>query len=73
MRLYRDVTLCRALELSSTDYIRLRRISRIDPFLRPDAALVFCDLVEMVRASGFDIATLAYLMLHELIQQRPSC
>lgn len=71
LRLYREVTLCRALGVSASDYIRLRRISGIDPFLRPDSCLMFCDLVDLIHDSGFDIRGLAYLLLHETDESVP--
>ena len=64
--LYRYSVLSRSLSrLSISDLIALKTLSGIDPFLHPPAAKAFIEMFEKVRASGFKIAELKYLLRGE--------
>jgi hypothetical protein len=62
--LYRHVALARALRLSVGDLLTLQILSGLDPFDRQhvDVTLRFVHLAAKVRASGFKIAELDYLL-----------
>lgn len=64
--LYRYSLLSRGLSrLSISDLIALKTLSRVDPFLHPPATKGFIEMFEKVRASGFKIAELKYLLRGE--------
>lgn len=65
-RIQRIVSLSRALKLSVRELLSLRAMIGIDPFDRKDMAATqrFIETVRAVRASGFGIAELDYLLRH---------
>ena len=63
-RLYRTVSLAKALKLSIREYLSLRSQSEIDPFENPARARRFVDVVIKVKAAGFGIFELEYLLWH---------
>ena len=65
--LYRTVSLAKALKLSLRDFLSLRILSGINPFDAQDiaATIRFVEMAELVRASGFSIAELDYLLRHQ--------
>jgi hypothetical protein len=63
--LYRYAILAQSLQLTIADMLRARTMFG-DPFASPDVTLWFVRRVAAVRASGFDVATLAYLLRHDI-------
>jgi hypothetical protein len=63
--LYRHAVLAQSLQLSISDLLRAR-VMFGDPFASPETTLWFVRRVAAVRASGFDIATLSYLLRHDI-------
>ncbi len=63
-KLFRTVSLCKALRLSIKDFTSARVLAGIDPFTQTQNALLFVDAVETIRASGFSIEQLDYLLRH---------
>jgi len=69
-RLYQATTLAKALKLSITDYVSVRGLTGIDPFIPGQTAetIQFIEQVQLIQASGFSIPTLNYLLRHEFFQ-----
>ena len=65
-RLYKASTLAKALKMTLPDYVLLRALSGIDPFDDAAATDSFIKRARLVRQSGFDLATLDYLLRHRL-------
>ncbi len=68
-RLYRHVSLSRALRLSISDYLRIQALSGIDPFVPNNSwgirsGNAFIDAVGQIRAPGVGITELDYLLRH---------
>jgi hypothetical protein len=63
-RLYRHATLARRIKLSVADYLSVLALSAADPVATPVASLLFAELVDAIRSSGFTIAQLEYLLRH---------
>jgi peptidoglycan hydrolase-like protein with peptidoglycan-binding domain len=63
-RLYKATTLAKALKISIRDYVALRAITGIDPFDVIAATESFVERARQVSESGFDTATLDYLLRH---------
>lgn len=76
-KLYRVVSLARALKLTIPEYLSIRKLSGLDPFapITPApprapapataATLLFVEKVKALRASGFTIEELEYLLRHD--------
>jgi hypothetical protein len=65
--LYREASLAEALNLSVRDFLSLSYLSGIDPFDPENigtATIRFVEAEELVRASGFTIEELNYLLCH---------
>jgi peptidoglycan hydrolase-like protein with peptidoglycan-binding domain len=62
--LYKTTTFARALKLQLSDLNTLRAITGMDPFTGPAATESFATRTRLVRESGFDLATLDYLLRH---------
>ncbi|MGC1121819.1 MAG: neuraminidase-like domain-containing protein [Candidatus Methanofastidiosia archaeon] len=65
--LYREASLAEALNLSVRDFLSLIHLSGIDPFDPENigtATIRFVEAAELVRASGFTIEELNYLLCH---------
>jgi peptidoglycan hydrolase-like protein with peptidoglycan-binding domain len=69
-RLYQATTLAKALKLSITDYVSVRALTGIAPFVsgQTAATMQFIEQVQLIRSSGFSISTLNYLLRHEFLQ-----
>lgn len=70
-QLYRIVTFSKAMKLSIQDFLSLKRLSGLDPFtpsqpltLPQQVTFQFTEKVRKLRASGFSIAELDYLLRH---------
>jgi len=63
--LFKTTTLVKALKLSLRDFVSLRTITGIDPFAGSAATERFATQTRVVRESGFDLATLDYLLRHQ--------
>ncbi|MEX2307779.1 MAG: neuraminidase-like domain-containing protein [Pirellulales bacterium] len=64
-RLYRHVTLAKALKLRVQDYLRALDLIDGAPFSDPTRTVLFAERVAQVRESGFSFAELDYLLRHE--------
>ena len=68
--LYWIVTLSRVLKLSIGEFLSVKKLTGINPFLDPydpqnlEATLQFAEKVRKIRESGLDIAELEYLLRH---------
>jgi len=62
--LYRHASFAKALDLSVLDFLSVRKLTSIDPFVNPQAALDFATETETITNSGFSIAPLDYLLRH---------
>ncbi|HEY6402591.1 MAG TPA: neuraminidase-like domain-containing protein, partial [Blastocatellia bacterium] len=60
--LHRHASFAKALGLSVSEMLSVRKLTGIDPFSRPKAALDFSAEVETIGQSGFGIETLDYLL-----------
>ncbi len=65
-RLYKASTLSKALKIPIRDYVVLRALTGIDPFDGVTATDRFVERTRLVRESGFDLATLDYLLRHRV-------
>ncbi|PWB49644.1 MAG: hypothetical protein C3F06_13815 [Candidatus Methanoperedenaceae archaeon] len=65
--LYRISSLAKALNLSIRDLLAVIELSGIDPFTTTEATLHFVEKVGVIRASGFSIHELNYLLRHEFV------
>lgn len=76
-KLYRVISLARALKLTIPQYLSIRKLSGVDPFApipanppadqlpATAATLLFVEKVKALRASGFSIEELNYLLRHD--------
>ena len=70
-RMYRTVSLARALKLTIRDFLRIRSLTKINPFVDDNGAintagtLRFVEVVGKMRASGWSVDDLYYLLRHE--------
>ncbi|SLM48754.1 protein of unknown function [Nitrospira japonica] len=64
--LIRNVSMAKALRLSIADFIRLKRVTGIDPFSSPAQAITFVEQAQVIAKSGFPIETLQYLLQYAL-------
>lgn len=60
--IFRAASLARAAKLSIEDLVQLRSLTGIDPFDSPAATLAFFAALDGIRASGFSIAELNWLL-----------
>jgi hypothetical protein len=65
-RLYKAVTLAKALRLPAPDYLRLRALTGIDPFADVAATARFVEQARLVEQSGFSLDVLDALLRHRL-------
>lgn len=63
-RLYKATTLAKALKIGIRDYVALRAITGMDPFDTIAATESFVERARLVGESGFNSATLDYLLRH---------
>jgi hypothetical protein len=63
-RLYRTVSLAKALKLPIREFLALRALTETDPFVSPGRTRRFVDLVAKVRETGFVTHELEYLLWH---------
>ena len=66
-RLYRHASLSRALKLSIRELQSIKALTGIDPFAATEATLRFVEKVGVIRASGFSINELDYLLRHQYV------
>ena len=79
--IYRNVTLAKSLELSFKDFIKIKKLTDINPFIKDDAAnttavsiqylkntMKFIQSVEKIKRSGFTIDELEYLLRGYVLQ-----
>lgn len=66
--LYRRASLARALDLSVSDFLSVRKLTGMDPFANPKAAVDFSAETETIDQSKFSIATLDYLLRHMYLE-----
>ena len=64
-RLFRMATLAGALKLSPGEWLSVRRLTGIDPFESTESTLLFVEQVDRIRASGFSVGELDYLLRHQ--------
>lgn len=62
--IFRTASLARATKLSIDELVTLRTLTGIDPFTSPATALDFLEALDGIRASGFTIAELDWLLRH---------
>ena len=62
--IFRTASLARATKLSVDDLVTLRTLTGINPFTSPATAIEFLEALEGIRASGFTIAELDWLLRH---------
>ncbi|HWQ70174.1 MAG TPA: neuraminidase-like domain-containing protein [Patescibacteria group bacterium] len=67
--LYRIVLFTKALKLSIKEFLSLKAITGMNPFANTAGTLRFVDMVSKIRASGFSLAELDYLLRH--VDQTP--
>ncbi len=65
-RVYKASTLAKALKITLRDYVVLRALTGIDPFDESGATESFSERAQLLRESGFDLATLDYLLRHRI-------
>ncbi len=65
-RLYQASALAKALKMTVRDYVALRTLTGINPFEGVVATDSFVERARLVRESGFDLATLEYLLRHRV-------
>ena len=63
--LYRISSLAKALKLSIRELLTVKALTEIDPFATTDVTLRFVEKVDVIRASGFSIDELNYLLRHD--------
>jgi peptidoglycan hydrolase-like protein with peptidoglycan-binding domain len=63
-RLYKATTLAKASRIGIRDYVAIRAITGIDPFDAVASTESFVERARLVSESGFDTATLDYLLRH---------
>lgn len=66
--LHRRASLARALELSVSDFLSVRKLTGMDPFANPKAAVDFSAETETIDQSQFSVATLDYLLRHVYLE-----
>lgn len=66
--LYRISSLAKALKLSIRDWLTVKALTEIDPFATTEATLRFTEKVIAIRASGFSINELNYLLRHQYVE-----
>jgi Tc toxin complex TcA C-terminal TcB-binding domain/ABC toxin N-terminal region/Neuraminidase-like domain/Salmonella virulence plasmid 28.1kDa A protein len=64
--LFRYASLARRLRLSIADLLRAKVLIEIDPFASTEMSVRFVESVNRIRASGFDVRILAYLLRHDI-------
>jgi hypothetical protein len=73
-RMYRTVSLAHALKLTIRDFLRIRSLIEINPFvddagaINAAATLRFVEVVGKIRAWGWSLDDLEYLLRHELAE-----
>lgn len=65
LALFRAASLAKALQLGIPDYVRLLRLTSMNPFDSPAQCLRFCALLNEIRATGFDVDEVAHWLRHE--------
>jgi len=65
--LYRVASLAKALKLSIRELLSVKALTGIDPFAATEATLRFVEKVGVIRASGFSINELDYLLRHQYV------
>ena len=68
--LYRIVSFSKALRLSIREFLALKAMTGVDPFLDPTGTRRFVETVNKVRSSGLSIAELDYFLRH--VDQTPA-
>ena len=63
-KLFRNVSLARALGLAVEDFLSVRILTGSDPFANPQAALDLAAHAEAIGESDFSVAELDYLLRH---------
>ena len=63
-KLFRNVSLARALGLAVEDFLSVRTLTGSDPFANPQAALDLAAHAEAIGESDFSVAELDYLLRH---------
>ncbi|WP_319576108.1 neuraminidase-like domain-containing protein [uncultured Desulfobacter sp.] len=63
-KLYRHVTLAKALTLKINDYLSLLALQSEDIFAAPLSTLLFTEDVDLIEDSGFNMQALDYLLRH---------
>ncbi len=67
-RLYRVASFAKALNLSIPDFLSVMALTEIDPFEATASTLRFVEKVRVIRASGFNISELNYLLRHAYLE-----
>jgi hypothetical protein len=61
-QIYRNTLIAKALDLNIDDFLRLKKLSGIDPFADPKNTLEFLKFYENLQNSGFTISELDFLL-----------
>lgn len=62
--LYRRASFAKALDVSVSDFLSVRKLTDVDPFANPEAAIDFSAETGTIDQSKFSIPTLDYLLRH---------
>ncbi len=65
-RIYRFTILAKATGLSIDQFIRLKKLSALNPFVNPKATFDYINLIEKIDSSNFSIPELDYLLTNQL-------
>ena len=63
--IYRPCLLAKGLKLPMADFLQLKQLSGIDPFLTPAHTWDFVNIYQQIKTSGINITKLAYLLAHQ--------
>lgn len=64
--LYRHVQLAKLLKLKATEWQTLLFLAQVDPFQSTQATLDFIEMIERVKACGFNVDEVSYLLAADL-------
>src|SRR5690606_28420269 len=62
--IFRAASFARAAKLTIDEFIAFHTLTGIDPFASPASAVSFLEALDSIRAAGFEIAELDWLLRH---------
>ena len=68
-KFYRISILAKKLKLTVKDFLSLKNLLGIDPFLTPASAYTFLSRTDAVKTSGLSITQLNYLLRHDYVEE----